>query len=219
MTIKYYCYDEPIFLDEFGNEFVSSKVIISSEEIIKLQRNKFKKLKYADDSAILDDFIVTNFAYEVSADFLELTDGDESLDKWDIRFFRLAKSVQSWSKDPSTKVGAVIVKDKKIIATGYNGIPSLIKDDSRILNRDWKLLTTIHAEHNALLNAAKNGSRVANSTIYVTMFPCSNCSSAIIQSGISRVVCPNEEWPERWISNFEQSRLLLYEANISLTVI
>lgn len=142
-----------------------------------------------------------------------------TLDKWDLRFYDVAKLVGEWSKDPTTKVGAVIIRDRRIIATGYNGIPSLIRDDNRVLEREWKLSSTIHAEVNAILNAAKNGCGVSESTIYITMFPCSNCSAAIIQSGIARVVTEEREWPARWASNFEHSSNLLYEAGIDLNLI
>lgn len=138
------------------------------------------------------------------------------LDKWDLRFYDVAKLVSKWSKDPTTKVGAIIVRSRRIIATGYNGIPSLIKDDSRVLEREWKLASTIHAEVNAILNAAKNGCSVDDSTIYITMFPCSNCSAAIIQSGISRVVTTDGDWPERWADNFQLSEELLYEAGVKV---
>jgi dCMP deaminase len=131
--------------------------------------------------------------------------------------------VKDWSKDPSTKVGAVIVRDRRILATGYNGVPSLIRDNSRILDRDWKMATTVHAEVNAIFNAAKNGASLSDSILYTTMFPCSHCTSAIIQSGISKIYmreeCQSENWPDRWQENFSLSKELLSEAGILIKFI
>lgn len=139
-------------------------------------------------------------------------------DKWDFRFFEIAEKVAEWSKDPSTRVGAVIVKDRRILATGYNGIPSKILDDDRTSDRIWKLAVTIHAESNAILNAAKNGTAIIDSTLYCTLFPCSQCAASIIQSGIKRVVAPAKT-PPLWKDSFEISRQLFEESEIKINLI
>ena len=142
-----------------------------------------------------------------------------SLNKWDIRFLRIAEEIKSWSKDPGTKVGCVLVYDRRILSSGYNGFPQSISDDlDRYIDRDYKLSVTIHAEANAILNAAKNGTKVDGSTLYVTFPPCSQCSSAVIQAGISRVVCPDPSFaPERWKKNFLEGNSLFKEAGIQIT--
>lgn len=132
---------------------------------------------------------------------------------WDRRFLQLAELISSWSKDPSTKVGAVITNGNKIISLGYNGFPSKIDDDSRLLNREEKYKIIIHAERNAILFANQS---LDNCTIYTYPFmPCSSCASLIIQSGISRVVSYSTI-PERWKQSFELSKNLLKEAKIPL---
>ena len=138
------------------------------------------------------------------------------LDKWDRRFMRIADEVQSWSKDPSTKCGCVIVRDRRILSTGYNGLPANLSDSlTRYQDREYKLATIIHAEKNAIFNAAKNGSNTEGSTAYVTWPPCSQCASALIQAGIAKVVCPNPNTaPERWRANFQIANELLYEAGV-----
>jgi len=69
------------------------------------------------------------------------------MNKWDYRFIKLAKEIASWSKDPSTKVGAIAVNDKRIIATGYNGFPKGIEDsNNRLSDRETKLAFMVHAE-------------------------------------------------------------------------
>jgi dCMP deaminase len=128
-----------------------------------------------------------------------------STEKWDLKFIELAKHISGWSKDTSTKVGAVIVNDSnRIISTGYNGF--VIGCDDSIKSRyekDKKYLYTEHAERNAIYSAAEKGDSTRNATIYMQLYPCVDCARAIIQSGIKRVVCTkpdfnNEKWGESW---------------------
>ena len=73
------------------------------------------------------------------------------MDKWDKRFLDLAKHISTWSKDPSTKVGSVIVYNRRILSTGYNGFPAGVYDDPKVYaNREEKNKIVIHAEENAL---------------------------------------------------------------------
>ena len=140
------------------------------------------------------------------------------LQKWDLRFLKIAHEVQSWSKDPSTKCGCVLVKDRRVIATGYNGFPANISDSlDRYQNREFKLAAVVHAEKNALFNAAKNGSTTEGCTAYVTWPPCSQCASALIQAGVSKVIYPSPKTaPERWRDNFILASDLLYEAGVTV---
>jgi dCMP deaminase len=140
------------------------------------------------------------------------------LSHWDKRFLRIAEEVRLWSKDPGTKVGCVLVNDRRILSTGYNGFPSTISDDlERYIDREYKLSVTVHAEANAILNAAKNGTKVEGSTLYVTFPPCSQCASAVIQAGVAKVVCPDPaSAPERWRSNFIAANNLFYEAGVKV---
>ena len=140
------------------------------------------------------------------------------LSKWDLRFLRIAEEVRLWSKDPGTKVGCVLVNERRILSTGYNGFPATISDDlERYIDRDFKLSITVHAEANAILNAAKNGTKVEGSTLYVTFPPCSQCASAVIQAGVAKVVCPDPaKAPERWRSNFIAANNLFYEAGVQV---
>jgi len=138
------------------------------------------------------------------------------LSKWDLRFLHIAYEVSSWSKDVGTRVGSVLVQDRRIIATGFNGFPVSISDDlSRYENRELKLAYTVHAEVNAILNAAKNGAQTDNSTLYVTFSPCVRCATSVIQAGVKRVVCPTvESAPERWRKDFELGHDIMTEAGI-----
>jgi dCMP deaminase len=106
---------------------------------------------------------------------------------WDKRFLDLCEHVATWSKDPSTKLGSVIVDDKKrIVSVGYNGFPRGVFDfEERYDDRPTKYLFVAHAERNALDNAPM---MVDNCTLYVTLLPCNECAKSIIQKGITKVV-------------------------------
>jgi len=136
-------------------------------------------------------------------------------DKWDRRFLRLAAHVAEWSKDPSTKVGCILVDDdRRVIATGYNGFPRGVTDTrERYMDREMKLQLVVHAEANALLSATVP---TAEATAYLTHPPCSSCTKLLIQAGIARVVFPppTEEMLARWGCDFQASGLMLHEANV-----
>jgi dCMP deaminase len=139
-----------------------------------------------------------------------------NLTNWDKRFLDLAELVSSWSKDPSTKVGAVIVDDQNIIVSvGFNGFPKGIEDNDRLNHRDSKYQIIVHAENNALMFAKRP---LDGCTIYTYPFmPCPRCAGMIIQSGIKRVVSyKNTIDRMRWELDFSISRELLNEANIQL---
>ena len=134
---------------------------------------------------------------------------------WDKRFLRLAEHVSSWSKDPSTKVGAVIVdSDKRILSTGYNGFPAKIEDHlADYQDRDTKLKKVVHAEVNAIIFSQRS---LKNCTIYLWPFmPCSNCAGQIIQSGITRVVAPFNANP-KWQESFAITQAMFEEAGVEL---
>jgi len=141
------------------------------------------------------------------------------MDKWQKRFFDLARLVATWSKDPSSQVGAVIVDDKKrIVSVGFNGLPIGVEDTKeRLENREIKYELIVHAEANAILTAPKS---VAGCTIYVYPYlPCSRCAGAIIQSGIKRVIVEDRPIPERWRANFDLAKTILTEAGVEVDIV
>jgi dCMP deaminase len=134
--------------------------------------------------------------------------------KWGTFFFKLAAVSASASKDPSTKVGAVIAKGKHIVAIGFNGFAKGIKDtEERLNDRKLKLPLTIHAELNAILTAKCD---LEGCAIYITHPPCIHCTSVIIQSDIAKVVFhkPNENFLSRWKDDIELSKQIMREAGI-----
>lgn len=136
--------------------------------------------------------------------------------KWDLRFLDLAKAVSLWSKDPSTKCGAVLVRhDRTIASVGYNGFPRGIDDNHRLNDRETKYECIIHAEMNAIMNCRDQ--TLIGYSIYVWPFlPCPNCAIHIIQSGIIKVVAPKNHKPD-WAARLERSKRLLDEAHIDWT--
>ena len=137
------------------------------------------------------------------------------MNKWDERFLDLATHISQWSKDPSTKVGAVIVRpNKTICSVGYNGFPRNVDDNPEILkDRARKLALTVHAETNAILNARES---LQNYTLYVVpLFCCVQCASFIIQSGIVRVVTKIEIDKPEWKASNDMAKAIFTEAGVS----
>jgi len=142
-------------------------------------------------------------------------------EKWHIRFLRLAKEVSTWSKDPSTVVGCVLVKDRRVVSTGYNGFPKNLSDSfDRLINREQKYEMTVHAEVNAVTTAALHGVSTENCTAYVTFSPCSRCAAVLINAGITAVyVSGGSIIPDRWLDNFILASKMLAEAGVHYQVI
>lgn len=132
---------------------------------------------------------------------------------WDKRFLELAQHVAQWSKDPSTKVGAVITDLKRrVIGVGYNGFPRSIADTpERLLDRETKYRLVVHAEANAILNATRE---LDHASLYLTIPPCCGCAKLIIQSGISWVMA-SQDAPDRWAKDCAHAIMMLREAGVT----
>lgn len=139
-------------------------------------------------------------------------------DKWDQRFFEMCALLATWSEDRSRRVGAVIVGDaNQIIATGYNGLPRGVEeiDERHAKEADEKYYWFEHAERNAIYNAARIGVSVANSGIYTNLFPCADCTRAIIQSGITKLnTFPPPNGDPRFERSFQVSVRMMAEAGL-----
>jgi dCMP deaminase len=138
---------------------------------------------------------------------------------WNEKFIALTKHIASWSKDTNTKTGAVITDaDHRILSVGYNGFPSGCNDNIlERYQRPAKYFYTEHAERNAVFNAAKNGVRLKDSTMYIMWFPCADCSRSIIQSGIKKVVCYKPDFTiPKWGESFKAGHEMLTEAGVEI---
>ncbi len=148
--------------------------------------------------------------------------------RWDRHFLAIAEQCAKMSKDPSTRVGSVIVgPDREIRSTGFNGLPRGIADTPERLNdRETKLKLVVHAEMNAVLNAARFGVSLKGCTLYLAATddtgsvwggpPCTRCTVEIIQTGISTIVSlPKRAVPSRWHEDLKVAQALLDEGGIA----
>lgn len=135
------------------------------------------------------------------------------MNKWDQRFLSLAKEISTWSKDPSTQVGAVIAKDKKVLGHGFNGFPPNIEDKEEWLyDRPTKYSMVIHAEVNAILNTPSF--LLPSSSLYIyPLSICGECAKLVCAAGIESVLCwvpsPNGRWDDT------TSRVVFERAGVS----
>lgn len=110
------------------------------------------------------------------------------MNTWDKRFLDLCGGVAQWSKDPNTQVGAIATDtSRRILETGYNGLPRGVDDRAARMERPAKYLWTSHAEENLVAHAARD--RLAGSTVYVTHLCCCRCARMLINAGVAKVVC------------------------------
>jgi dCMP deaminase len=136
------------------------------------------------------------------------------LDKWDLRFLRVVDEVCSWSKDPSVKVGALLVSpDKRKFSPGYNGFPAGVDDDDERLNGPERVPMTAHAELNAILNS---GTDLTGWTLYVTRPACVECAKAIIQARVARVVSPPLPEDSSWVASCDMGLKMMLEAGLTV---
>lgn len=148
--------------------------------------------------------------------------------RWDNHFLDLALAHARMSKDPSTRVGAVAVRDRVPVMQGFNGFPMGIWDDpARLADRERKLEIIVHAEQNVIALAARHGVRLEGCTLYLAATddsgavwggpPCVACTIHVIQAGFTRVVSRQQKaGPSKWHGNLNRARGLLCEAEIPL---
>ena len=145
------------------------------------------------------------------------------MDKWDIRFMEMARLISQWSScfNEGRNIGAVIVRDKRIMTTGYNGAPAGIKtckERGECLRRKLNIPSgtraevcyAIHAEQNAILQGAKLGISIDGATLYCTHQPCSVCAKMIVNVGIKRVVY-EQGYPDPFALEFFQEAGVVLE--------
>ena len=139
------------------------------------------------------------------------------MNKWDARFLDMAKLVSGWSKDPSTKVGAVLTDGKEVISVGFNGLPKGVPDevDQNMTDRARKYPMVIHAEVNAINYANRC---LEGTTLYATHCLCAKCAGQAVQTGVKRVVVaalPDNRFVERWGEEMELAKYMLGHAGVS----
>ena len=141
---------------------------------------------------------------------------------WGDRYIHLAKEISTWSKDPSTQVGAVVIgQNGEVLSQGYNGFPRSIKDTpQRLKDREKKYNLVVHAEMNAIYNASLNGVSLKGSTLYVYGLPiCNECAKGVIQVGIDRVVATRPaDYNKEWDESIRDAKALFKEAEVEYKI-
>ena len=141
---------------------------------------------------------------------------------WGDRYIHLAKEISTWSKDPSTKVGAVVIgQNGEVLSQGYNGFPRSIKDTpQRLKDREKKYNLVVHAEMNAIYNASLNGVSLKGSTLYVYGLPiCNECAKGVIQVGIDRVIATRPaDYNKEWDESIRDAKALFKEAEVEYKI-
>ena len=141
---------------------------------------------------------------------------------WGNRYTCLAKEISTWSKDPSTQVGAVVIGNNgEVLSQGYNGFPRGIKDTAaRLKDRERKYNLVVHAEMNAIYNAGLNGVSLKGSTLYVYGLPvCNECAKGIIQVGIDKVIATRPaDYNEKWDESIKDAKALFKEAEVDYII-
>lgn len=146
-------------------------------------------------------------------------------EKWSKRFLKLAYNVSEWSKDNSTRTGAVIMtQDGDPVSFGWNGIPPNVNDSEELVERHQRPLKYKyyeHAERNAIYGATK--ADLSGCVMYCTHFPCHDCARGIIRKKIKTVVVDKKHgssgdtgFNERWNDSFTDSRTMLIEAGVTI---
>lgn len=139
---------------------------------------------------------------------------------WDEYFFNMCDVVASRSKDPSTKIGAVITsKNNTIIATGFNGFPKRVYEGGNRKERPQKYLYTVHAEMNAITFSDYAKTSESSTKIYVNNIPpCNVCAGLIINAGIKEVNIINKEVPEQWKASCRVGLEMFIETDVKVKV-
>ncbi len=147
---------------------------------------------------------------------------------WDNLFIGIAKLASERSKDPNTQCGSCIVKNNKVLSIGFNGLPYGLNDNGSIENgreidywdKSIKYEIVIHSELNAILNAKQD---LTGSTLYLYTekgyFPCSNCSGAIVQSGISEIVMNFAIKNNTEVYNWDITKHILKNAGVNIRIL
>jgi dCMP deaminase len=140
---------------------------------------------------------------------------------WDELFMRHVYLIATKSKDPRTRIGAILVKDGVIISEGYNGIARGVKDlPERYNNKEIKYAFVVHGEANSVLNAIRHGTNTTGSICYTQGIPCNECAKVLIQAGIKEVVV-HKQWPamnQKWLNSIKITKTMFRESGVKIRI-
>lgn len=135
------------------------------------------------------------------------------------KFFSLAQHhAELFSKDPDTKVAAIVVDaNNNILSVGYNGLPREFKETCDRWKKPNKYTYVVHAEANAISTAARNGVKLEGGIMISTLFPCNECAKLLIQAGIKQIVTKKPDATnDRWLESFDFSTEMLEECGVGI---
>lgn len=127
----------------------------------------------------------------------------------------------SFSKDPRTKIGAVLARGDLPISVGFNGFPRKVQDlEERYNNQEVKYSLTVHSEENAVINCAREGISTLGSTLYTCAHPCAGCAKILINAGVSNIVLhkqfPLMNYSPKWVESVELAGIMFQETGVSV---
>lgn len=134
------------------------------------------------------------------------------------QFFNYINELAKNSPDPTRKVGAILVKDNKIISEGFNDFVNISNKKPEFLEKPLKYFYLEHAERNAIFNAIKNNINISDSILYVNWFPCSDCVRSIIACGIKEIITPPKPTGRTLQASFDAAENMLNNSNIKITI-
>ena len=137
------------------------------------------------------------------------------------KYLKLAEfQAQLFSKDPSTKVAALVLdNNQNIRSTGFNGLPRGFEETAERWSKPTKYDYVVHAEANAICSAARNGATLSGCTLFSTLFPCNDCAKLIIQSGITKIVTRKPCEDSSWLQSFEKSKEMFDECSVKIVYV
>lgn len=185
------CTGDYIFLGEYNrknwqNSLVSKEGATFNGAISSFDYSKFNNVSFFDYGKLnSNSFPIDN---QMEKPTTEISNLSSKFSSFDTTFLKVAEVIAERSKSTRLKVGAVLVKDKRIISTGYNGLvsgvePDVLEDENGVTKKE-----VIHAELNCIISCARNGVSCEGATLYLTHSPCESCAALIAQSGIKKVI-------------------------------
>lgn len=202
---------------------------------VKMKDGKTFRIRFSESKEIVSDEynpsktrLLTHFVVEKSYkdtldELLQILQPVPEHTDWNLRKIKFVfGEINSWSKDPSTRVSAALFNGKYQICSSYNGFTPGVKDTPERLNdRPLKYKLVQHAEANLISTCARLGIRTEGMSVVVTLFPCSRCAGQLVAAGIQEVITvePSDELKTRWGEDFELAKDILDEGNVKITIV
>lgn len=223
-------------IESFNRDFIKDYTGLNSDRalgvVVNLKDGRTFRIKFIETREIvpheskpgmtqqLTYFVVEPSYQDTLNELLQILQPLPEQTDWNLRKIKFVLGeINSWSKDPSTKVSAAIFNGKYPICSSYNGFPPGVEDTPERLNdRPLKYKIVQHAEANAISTCARLGIKTEGMSMAVSLFPCTTCAGMIISAGIKEIITvePSDEVKSRWGEDFELSKKLLSEAGVEL---